>query len=146
MPMNKRKTYRKLPDVPTSPYLTPGLLKHDYTSKLGDTILKALCRRYEVHYGDVIGRGRLTKLVYIRQLFCYWIYKYFDGTVVLKKIGSRINGRDYTTVLHSINTYQDMLYTDATLAFPVDWATTYKEDYLQTSKYLQQCLSELQAE
>lgn len=50
-------------------------------------------------------------MVYPRHQFVYLSLRYFPSQT-LKQIGSMIGNRDHTTIIHSRNSWQDLLDTD----------------------------------
>jgi chromosomal replication initiator protein len=75
-----------------------------------DFIQKSVCEFFKVSLEDVKGKSRKKELVVPRQVGIY-MSKNFT-TLSLKTIGLHFGGRDHSTVIHSIESVEDMMVTD----------------------------------
>jgi chromosomal replication initiator protein len=106
-----------------SPYLFPGLKleflderKHPYIkkSKIKITekqIFEIVGREYGLTKEEIISRSRKRECVESRHLIAYIIKR--KTRFSLKNIGERLGGRDHTTIIHSVRTFEDLFETDS---------------------------------
>jgi len=96
---------QKLP----SPYVMPGL------SSCG---IQALKRSIALYFGTTVEQMespcRQGKESRARFYFCY-IQKKLIGDISFKEIGKAIGGRDHSTIINAVNTFQNDLDTDIVL-------------------------------
>lgn len=90
-------------------------------------LYKVFLEHYGIAEEQIKCKTRKKELVYIRQIMCYWLKEYYEDHITLKRIGYELN-RDHTTVIHSIEQYQNRLDTDADLPFKSNPGRT-KIDY-----------------
>lgn len=83
----------------------------DITTEVNiDYIQKSVCEFFKVTLDDLKGKSRKKELVIPRQVGIYLAKNY--TTLSLKTIGLYFGGRDHSTVIHSIETCEDMMVTD----------------------------------
>ena len=70
------------------------------------TILEAVCSTTEIIPHDIIAQNRKRDISIARHLFSYVAYTHYGYTLVA--IGRFLN-KDHSTVIHSINTFQNYL-------------------------------------
>ena len=72
-----------------------------------EQIIDLVCAETGVAYSLVLNKTRKREVVITRQLIAF----YCKGCcgLSLKSIGELIGGKDHTTVIHSVNTIQDLL-------------------------------------
>jgi chromosomal replication initiator protein len=75
-----------------------------------DFIHRSICEFFKVSIEDVKSKSRKKELVIPRQVGIYLAKNY--TTLSLKTIGLHFGGRDHSTVIHSIETVEDMMVTD----------------------------------
>lgn len=75
-----------------------------------DYIQKSVCEYFKISLEDLKGKSRKKELVIPRQVGIYLAKNY--TTLSLKTIGLYFGGRDHSTVIHSIETCEDMMVTD----------------------------------
>jgi len=75
-----------------------------------DYLLNECCIEYGIKLDDIKGKSRKRECVEPRQIAMYLLEKHKAGS--LKSIGSRFNGRDHSTVIHSKRAVNDLLETD----------------------------------
>lgn len=98
-------------------------------------LLLFLSIHYRVPYIQLLSRSRQTDLVYVRQLLFYWLRTNFDITLI--RLAKAVGGRDHTTVLHGVQTFQDFLDTKQRIPNRVE--SVYRitnDDYFFISKLL----------
>ena len=126
-------------EVRKNPYVVPGLTENllpDWSREIANVILNEVASHYETSIKALSGNRRPAALVYCRQLFCYWVKRHYPQ-VGLKELGSFLGGRDHTTVIHSIHTFDNLIHTNSRV--PTELSTMFsatQEDYQQTSKLL----------
>lgn len=83
----------------------------DITTEVNiDYIQKSVCEYYQITLDDIKGKSRKKEVVIPRQVGIYLSKNY--TTLSLKTIGLYFGGRDHSTVIHSIETVEDMMVTD----------------------------------
>lgn len=73
-------------------------------------------KRYQTRWEYVTAKNRFKGLVYLRQLACYWFYNEYKTSydkVTVKWLGKKFGGQNHTTMVHSIQTFQDLLDTNS---------------------------------
>lgn len=83
-----------------------------------EDIIDMVCEETGVPYSQVVTKSRKRDVVITRQLIAF----YCKGCcgMSLKSIGELIGKRDHTTVIHSVNTIQDLLDSShASVCLPV---------------------------
>lgn len=64
-------------------------------------------QEFKITKQQIESKSRKRELVLYRQLFCYFMMK--SKAFSLKSVGELIGNRDHTTVIHSVNTIQDLI-------------------------------------
>ncbi|MDX2194888.1 MAG: chromosomal replication initiator protein DnaA [Cytophagales bacterium] len=83
----------------------------DITTEVNiDYIQKAVCEFNKISVEDLVSKSRKKELVIPRQVGIYLAKNY--TTLSLKTIGMYFGGRDHSTVIHSIESVEDMLVTN----------------------------------
>ncbi len=75
-----------------------------------DTIIEAVTEQYKVKITDLKGKSRLREIVLPRQVAMYLAKELTN--LSLKSIGYHFGGRDHSTVIHAIQTVNDLMDTD----------------------------------
>lgn len=75
-----------------------------------ETIQKSVCDFFEISMDDMKSKSRKKEFVIPRQVGIYLSKNH--TTLSLKSIGLYFGGRDHSTVIHSIESVQDMIVTD----------------------------------
>jgi chromosomal replication initiator protein len=96
-----------------SPYVYPGIkqtllpkIKKRKRSIISpEKVMSIIAEHCGVTVTDVLSRRRKKEMCDARHIFCAIMRKEFDYS--LKSIGDMIDGRDHTTAIHSIQTYDD---------------------------------------
>lgn len=97
-----------------SPYVFPGIKKNSLP-KLNDKhnrnkitpqeVLEIIGEHHLISVEDIVRKFNKREVSDARHMFCKLMRSEFRYS--LKSIGEFLNGRDHTTVLHSINTFND---------------------------------------
>lgn len=74
-------------------------------------LLKVIADALEMDYRDYNNTSRKTAFVHLKQLGCFFLKTYLGERMTLRQIGELIANYDHTTVMHSVNTVKDKLYT-----------------------------------
>jgi len=83
----------------------------DITTEVNiDYIQKSICEFFKVTLDEVKSKSRKKELVVPRQVGIYLAKNY--TMLSLKTIGLYFGGRDHSTVIHSVETVEDMMVTD----------------------------------
>lgn len=75
-----------------------------------DTIIEKVTEQYNVRVADLKGKSRLREIVVPRQVAMYLAKNLTN--LSLKSIGYHFGGRDHSTVIHAIQTINDLMDTD----------------------------------
>ena len=75
-----------------------------------DTIIRVVTDHFDVKIGDLKGKSRLRNFVIPRQMAMYLAKEM--TALSLKSIGYHFGGRDHSTVIHAIQTINDLMDTD----------------------------------
>ena len=75
---------------------------------VGDFI-RALCRRYEVSYNDIVGPLRIKSVTFPRHKMVWLIRQLYSDKLSFPMIGQKFGGRDHTTALNSVKVIDAML-------------------------------------
>lgn len=104
-----------------SPYLFPGLKleflnmrEHPYLKNYKITekqIFEIVGQEYGLTKDEIISSSRKRECVESRHLMAYIIKR--KTKFSLKNIGMRLGGRDHTTIIHSVKTFEDLFETDS---------------------------------
>lgn len=86
--------------------------KKDRVYVLAKDVIKRFCEFYKISFEDINEYNRARFYLDKRQMLMK-ILK--DNTrLTLKQIGELLNGRDHTTVMHSVRKVDDLCFTDPT--------------------------------
>lgn len=98
-----------------SPYVYPGIKsefipaikdKHYLKSKITpEEVMNIIAMNYGITSVDILSRVRKREICDARHMFCAIMRKQFRYS--LKSIGEMVSGRDHTTAIHSIQTFND---------------------------------------
>ena len=92
---------------------------HDIDSEVGiDYIQKTVSEFFKVSIDQLKDKTRKKEIVMARQLAMYFSKEYTN--LSLKSIGYHYGGRDHSTVIHAVQTVNDMYDTDNTFKRSVD--------------------------
>lgn len=75
-----------------------------------DTIIESVTEHFKVRIPDLKGKSRLREIVLPRQIAMYMAKELTN--LSLKSIGYHFGGRDHSTVIHAIQTVNDLMDTD----------------------------------
>ena len=75
-----------------------------------DVIIDEVCKFYNIDADALRGQGRTKDISLARQIAMYQIRSMTN--LSLKEIGKEFDGRDHTTVLHSIDRIEKMVKND----------------------------------
>jgi chromosomal replication initiator protein len=75
-----------------------------------DTIIESVTEHFKVRTPDLKGKSRLREIVLPRQIAMYMAKELTN--LSLKSIGYHFGGRDHSTVIHAIQTVNDLMDTD----------------------------------
>lgn len=133
----------------TSAYAMPGIRGRPigFSIQIACKILEHLADRYEVSVEKLLSMRRDQPLVYIRQLYVYWMRKKYSKEASYVTLGKILGKRNHTTMMYSEEVFQKRLNTDDKLRKAEQvHSKTIREDYLKTSKFLQSCLMEIRVD
>jgi chromosomal replication initiator protein len=97
-----------------SPYVFPGIKKEDLPerskkfrrNKITPTeVLQIVGEHHSISAEDIIRKYNKREVSDARHVFCKVMRSEFNYSLV--SIGEFLNGRDHTTIIHSINTFND---------------------------------------
>lgn len=97
-----------------SPYVFPGIKKEDIPknftnprrTKITPTeVLEIIGEHHSIAVQDIMRKYNKREVSEARHIFCKLMRSEFKYS--LESIGGFLNGRDHTTVLHSIKTFDD---------------------------------------
>jgi chromosomal replication initiator protein len=98
-----------------SPYVYPGIKEHDALKIRGglyrnfrmtpEEVMNIVAKSYGITSKDILSRVRKQEMCDARHTFCAIMRKHFRCS--LKSIGEMVSGRDHTTAIHSIQTFDD---------------------------------------
>lgn len=83
-----------------------------------DTIIEAVTEHFKVRIPDLKGKSRLREIVLPRQIAMYLAKELTN--LSLKSIGYHFGGRDHSTVIHAIQTVNDLMDTDKDISGAVN--------------------------
>jgi chromosomal replication initiator protein len=98
-----------------SPYVYPGI-KTEFIPKIKnkqylrsrvtpEEVMNVIAQNYGITTMDILSRVRKREICDARHMFCAIMRKQFKYS--LKSIGEMVSGRDHTTAIHSIQTFND---------------------------------------
>jgi chromosomal replication initiator protein len=94
-----------------SPYVYPGIKENSLPSVkkkkraiiTPEKVMGIVAKHCGVTVTDILSRRRKSEMCDARHIFCAIMRREFDYS--LKSIGEMVSGRDHTTAIHSIETY-----------------------------------------
>jgi chromosomal replication initiator protein len=85
---------------------------HDIEAEVGiDFIQKTVSEYYKILIDEIKGKSRKKEIVIPRQIAMYFSKEYTNHS--LKSIGYHFGGRDHSTVIHAVQSVNDMMETDS---------------------------------
>jgi chromosomal replication initiator protein len=103
-----------------NPYVFPGIKAEFLPEIKNKTRIKAritpeevmsiVAKNYGITSSDILSRVRKREMCDARHMFCAIMRKQFRYS--LKSIGEMVSGRDHTTAIHSIQTFDDRCKTE----------------------------------
>jgi chromosomal replication initiator protein len=98
-----------------SPYVYPGV-KSEFIPAIKnkqylrsrvtpEEVMNVIAQNYGITTMDILSRVRKREICDARHMFCAIMRKQFKYS--LKSIGEMVSGRDHTTAIHSIQTFND---------------------------------------
>ena len=91
----------------------------DIDSEVGiDYIQKTVSDYFKVNQDDLKAKTRKKEIVIARQVAMYFSKDYTNHS--LKSIGYHFGGRDHSTVIHAVQSVNDMIDTNAKFRFAID--------------------------
>lgn len=120
-------------------YIAPGILRMGYynlrySDALAEELLAELASIYSVTVDQLKAPGRPQNIVYIRQLYFYFMRGIFKTSVSWQALGNTLGGRDHTTAMHSVKAFRDRLSTDSTTQDDYTLTQNKLMDIIQTHK------------
>jgi chromosomal replication initiator protein len=106
-----------------SPYIFPGLKReyidgrlHPYLNKekmviTEEQIFEIVGKDYGLTKEQIISRSRKRECVESRHLIAYILKR--KTRLSLAKIGEMVGGKDHTTIIHSVKTFENIFDTDS---------------------------------
>lgn len=97
-----------------SPYVFPGIKKEFLSEKFTTSkknrispteVLKIVADHHFITVEDIVRKNNKREASDARHMYCAVMKLEFKHTY--KSIGDILNGRDHTTVIHSLNTFKD---------------------------------------
>jgi len=76
-----------------------------------ENLFEILQNHYGIPIAQLKGRKRSAEIVYVRQLFCYWLRSYYGNQITWKKLGEYL-GKDHTSTMYSVDKYKNRLSTN----------------------------------
>jgi len=77
--------------------------------KVLGNVIDLLVERYQITPDELRGDSKRGELVYVRQLFCYWVRWYYATEVSLNAIAHLLNRSDHTTVIHACKAFSSRI-------------------------------------
>jgi chromosomal replication initiator protein len=74
-----------------------------------ERIIETVCEHFKLNLKDLQGRSRVRERVFARHIIFYLLRKH---TKMSLKSAGDLFGRDHTTVIHSIDTLNNLMYTE----------------------------------
>lgn len=78
--------------------------------KIAETVKSIIAREMLVTVEQIESRSRMREYVIARQLAMYFIK--IKTSMTLKQIGALFSGRDHSTVIHAMETIDDLICSD----------------------------------
>jgi chromosomal replication initiator protein len=120
-----------LEKIQISPYVYPGLklnvedkrlvnetIKHLKNKITKEEILGIVAEECSITPKQIISRIRKREIVNGRFMYCAILYKSFGYT--LERIGEIMDGRDHTTIIHSIDAFNNRYHYEERFKNTVD--------------------------
>lgn len=82
-------------------------LKSKYTQEM---IISSIEEVLGISYTEMQSKYRFRQLVEARQMYCYFMKTNMKWTFL--EIGRSIGGRDHSTVMHNVNCFNDLCFSD----------------------------------
>lgn len=82
-----------------------------------DKIIEIVCDHFKLAVKEVQSRSRVREFVYARNIIFYLLRKH---TKMSLKSSGELFGRDHTTVIHGIETLNNLMYTDTDVRSEVE--------------------------
>lgn len=82
-----------------------------------EKIVETVCEHFKLTVKEVNSRKRFKELVYARHIIFYLLRKH---TKMSLKSSGELFGRDHTTVIHSVETLNNLMYTEPDVRAEVD--------------------------
>jgi chromosomal replication initiator protein len=101
---------RKEIDIDLAKQTLQNIIQHVEKEVSIEFIQKRVVEHFGVTLDELKGKSRKKELVIPRQVAIYFAKEYTDFS--LKAIGYHFGGRDHSTVIHAIQSVNDMLKTD----------------------------------
>ena len=113
--VNKIMAFQDLTGDPVSKDTVVQAIKTMFKEKAdivptADVIIDEVCKFYNIEPAVLRGQGRAKDISLARQIAMYLIRRMTN--LSLKEIGKEFDGRDHTTVLHSIERVEDLIKND----------------------------------
>ena len=92
---------------------------HDIESEVGvDYIQKSVGEYFQISVEDMKDKTRKKEIVIARQVAMYLCKEYTNHS--LKSIGYHFGGRDHSTVIHAVQTVNDMMEMDSKFSHSIE--------------------------
>ncbi len=92
---------------------------HDIETEVGiDYIQKMVAEFFHVRLEDMKAKGRKKEIVIARQVAMYFSKEYTNHS--LKSIGYHFGGRDHSTVIHAVQSVNDLMDTNSTFKSSIE--------------------------
>lgn len=79
-------------------------------------MLANLINILSAHYGITEEQLRSNKhsrpIVYVKQLFCYWLREYYEKDITLGKVANLLGYKEHTMVSYSVNKFREKLISN----------------------------------
>lgn len=98
-------------DIELAKNVMKNFIKSTYHELKIEDIQKMVCEHYGVAYDDLLSKTRKREIVQARQITMFLAKKFTKNS--LKSIGEHFAGKDHTTVIHSCQTVENLMDTDA---------------------------------
>lgn len=99
--------------------VVPGIPLPDRRLVTLEDIISTVCYCCSISVEKLMRGGRMREVVEARQIYCYIARKHLPGST-LSSIAKTIK-RDYTTVIHSIRSVENIMHVDKEYAYRVEW-------------------------
>lgn len=105
---------RKKVDIEMAKFRIKSLVEANQKVISIERIIEEITEYYKIKLIDIKGKTRLREVVLPRQIAMYMAKEF--TTLSLKTIGYHFGGRDHSTVIHAIQTINDLIDVDKSLA------------------------------